>query len=325
MAKARLFYKKVSRSKQYWNLPNGDTRNLFDLLIAHSDDNGCMEGDPTLVRTICMPLAHYINDEQVAAMLQAMHNEKLIYWWFNKNDGYKYIKLPNFSNHQNLRYKKRGDLPEPPGKEYEKWLIENPFQESGIDDEPLPEISGKFPEVSGDSRKTLLYSNTRGEAEVEVEALGISKPPCLDIPAVNAGKKVPDEQNIKQKPIAPDQQFVDWARGEGFLVDDWARDRNLTKKMLKSYPEPNKKMTLEHLQVLAKRFKKLVDTDPFYKNTPLTIPSLKKHLGKMLDMERRSHKKRDGPLSKYDFERDDYDEELRKLHERKDDEQCRSP
>ena len=102
---------------------------LFSWLIPHADDYGVIPGSAKKIKALIVPMRKQSAD-QVENALNEISNAGLIWRYMYKND--EYIQLCKFDEHQEGLHKRR----EP----------KNPLFS------PVPDVSGKFREIPGNSR-----------------------------------------------------------------------------------------------------------------------------------------------------------------------------
>lgn len=123
MAKARLIWKKICRSKDFTGLSSDTVRLAFILILITTDDFGRTEGDAEMVKANCFPRDNAKTLQLIETFLDELFMKKVVYRWTD-GDGCKYIMFPNFDKYQKFRKDRprKNEFPGPPEKEYKKWL-----------------------------------------------------------------------------------------------------------------------------------------------------------------------------------------------------------
>jgi len=130
---------------------------LFTWMIPTVDNCGRMEGEPYQVKGLVFPLEPTVSPEQVAAMLQKLHDRGLIIWY--QHGRLRYIYLPRFQRHQKLvgNMRATSDFPEPSSEDIEAWNTRT----NAVHTTYVPE-----------SGPGIYAVSTEVEVEVEVEEEG---------------------------------------------------------------------------------------------------------------------------------------------------------
>lgn len=130
--KGRLLQWQISYDKRVAKLKGDKAKLLYTWIIPSLDNLGRMEGEPRIVRSMIFPYVK-ITDKQVGVLLQDIHNKGLLFWY--SVNGEKYLQCP--TTQRNIYFKTGGDrnrisdYPEPPKKEYEKWVVQTRTDKSG--------------------------------------------------------------------------------------------------------------------------------------------------------------------------------------------------
>lgn len=95
---------------------------LFRQLILEQDNLGRHEGDATKVKESCLPLHHWISEQDVEEYLQKMHDIGLVFRY--KVQGKQYLQLISSINRQGLvgNMVRDSGLPPPPRDSFKTWL-----------------------------------------------------------------------------------------------------------------------------------------------------------------------------------------------------------
>lgn len=88
-----------------------DERLLFMGLISNADDEGRLQGHPSLLRSIIFPYDNDLTPEQVKVWLDGLNNKQLIQIYQVNNQ--TYILIPNFHKHQTINKPTKSTLPVP--------------------------------------------------------------------------------------------------------------------------------------------------------------------------------------------------------------------
>lgn len=99
MAKARMLHKKISVSSQV-NKLSLPARLLFTWMIAHSDDEGKLKGDPEYIKATVVPMTNW-SFKRIKGYLEEMHNTNLIHYWQQNNEWL--IEFIKWDEHQTIR------------------------------------------------------------------------------------------------------------------------------------------------------------------------------------------------------------------------------
>lgn len=135
---------------------------LFPLLVAHSDDWGCQQGDAFTIKHLVHPASPRTMEDFHAA-LTALHNVGLVTWY--ESDGKWFVYIRGHFTHQDLKgHDKDGrkrQIPEPP---------ENPSEIQTLAQIPpnspkLPLREGKGREVKGSKEKGSYLSSADADYE----------------------------------------------------------------------------------------------------------------------------------------------------------------
>ncbi len=152
MARGRMLNKKISADPKVNALPDDTARLLFTWMIAHLDQNGCLYGDPVLVKSTVFPYRHDVTIEAVGEYLEAMAEQGLIQ--FYTTDEQRFVRFPSFANNQvGLRADREAktDIPLPP--------------EDSLTGGQLRQSSGNLPDDFRLKRKEVEKKGNRKEEE----------------------------------------------------------------------------------------------------------------------------------------------------------------
>lgn len=110
MARGRLISKDLGESRKFAELPDGDTRMLYMLLIANADKAGRVEADPLYITRKILTRLPY-DQTWVAIALEDMYAVGLIELY--EANGVPYLEIVKFSEH-NTPHHKEPDSKLPP-------------------------------------------------------------------------------------------------------------------------------------------------------------------------------------------------------------------
>lgn len=161
MARGRIISKTIPASKKMALLSCDSARLTYLYLYTQVDDEGRIEGDSFLIRSLLFPRDESKTKEDVERWLQEMHDVGLIIRYYDKSRGDWFIQIPDFDEYNWIRSDrfKKSKFPAPP-----KELLRNVLKEesgSEKDDRCLPECQPRDNQQSDkrQSQYNLIKSN----------------------------------------------------------------------------------------------------------------------------------------------------------------------
>lgn len=98
MARGRMLNKSVGASKKFHDLPDDTCRLLASWIIPHLDKNGVFHAEPALVKSYVFPRRIDIDEDQIAAYMEAMEKVGLIVIFSENGDAWQH--WPGFAHNQ---------------------------------------------------------------------------------------------------------------------------------------------------------------------------------------------------------------------------------
>lgn len=103
MARGRMVNTKICTNKAVNELSSDTSRLAFTWLIAHLDRDGCVHGDPAVVKSLVFPRRTDVTIKQMGKYISEWLDAGLIEWYEAEED--RWIRYPAFSRNQSgLRY-----------------------------------------------------------------------------------------------------------------------------------------------------------------------------------------------------------------------------
>lgn len=94
-----MLHKKISVSSQV-NKLSLPAKLLFTWMIAHTDDEGRMKGDPEIIKATVVPMTKW-SFKKIQNYLTEIKNQQLIYYWEQNNEWF--IEFVKWNDYQSIR------------------------------------------------------------------------------------------------------------------------------------------------------------------------------------------------------------------------------
>ena len=102
MAQRRFISKSISLSSQV-DLLSDRAALLFTWMLPHADDEGCMRGEPKIIKGTVVPLrsGQFWTEGRIEKYLISMAETDLIYYWWQA--GFRYVQFTGWKEHQTIQ------------------------------------------------------------------------------------------------------------------------------------------------------------------------------------------------------------------------------